>query len=72
MGMRDEVEVGLVGAFSDLYSPQGRQPLSFLGTMFRAEEQELSEQRAVPSRNIASTRLWRKRVGLLPVSMVGR
>jgi hypothetical protein len=34
--------------------PQGRQPLSFLGTMCRAEDQELSERRAVPSRNMAS------------------
>jgi hypothetical protein len=39
---------------SALKSPQQRQPLSFLGTMCRAEDQKLSERRAVPSRSMAS------------------
>jgi hypothetical protein len=35
-------------------SQASNQPLSFLGTMCRAEDQELSERRGVPSRNMAS------------------
>jgi hypothetical protein len=46
--------LGIVWPFNALKSLQGRQPLPFLGTICRAEDQELSERGAVPCRNMAS------------------
>jgi hypothetical protein len=51
--MADGVVVWDGLALSALLLPQGCQPLSFLGTMCREEDQELSEWRSMPSCSMA-------------------